>query len=61
MELLLIIWVICAIICVYQRMMDGMCYVFVKTDYPDELDIVLEYLIIAFISPYILFLRAWGK
>jgi hypothetical protein len=57
-----ILWVICAIIAVIDRMDKGTAYVFNYEWLPDDNDIMLEYIWICFMSPYILFIKyVWKK
>jgi hypothetical protein len=51
----LIIWVICAIIAVLDRMDKGSAYIFKHINTPTEEDIIFEYIYIALLSPIILF------
>ena len=51
----LIIWVVCAIIAIADRMDKGSAYIFERIEMPTEEDIIWEYIYIAILSPIILF------
>ena len=60
MLIILIIWVLCALWCVYQRTTQGTNWLINYWNTPEVEDIVFEYIVIVLLSPVIIIYK-WGK